>query len=192
MTGFFGSPPPPRTFAWQIASPTKRPSPHCCALPTEQGVSAIVFPELCLTGLYLRRSLPRYDAVASGGTRASGTHRGKRFVPSSGRCGPSPPRLARRFTMWPPYSAGGKLLGLTAKSHIPNYSEFYEARHYFRPHRTRLSRSHSVGRRPCSGVNGFILARMRRSSPWAWRSARTSGSRSHPPAAWPNVGRRCS
>ena len=24
----------------------------------------------------------------------------------------------------------GKLLGLTAKSHIPNYSEFYEARHF--------------------------------------------------------------
>lgn len=28
------------------------------------------------------------------------------------------------------FFCGGKLLGLSAKSHIPNYGEFYEARHF--------------------------------------------------------------
>ena len=45
----------------------------------------------------------------------------------------------------------GKLLGLTAKSHIPNYSEFYEARHFAPAPHTPV-RSHFAGKRDRFGM----------------------------------------
>ncbi len=97
----------------------------------EQNAAAVVFPELCLTGYTcgdlfhsvtllhaaeqalkdLMQESAAYDVLAVVGLPAA--------------FGASLYNVAAVF-------CHGKLLGLTAKNHIPNYSEFYEAR-YFSP-----------------------------------------------------------
>ena len=93
-------------------------------------VQLLVLPELCLTGytcgdLFLQSTLLQKAAealtmlVTAGAAEYSGltivglpfVHRGKLY------------NTAAVF-------GGGKLLGLVPKSHIPNYGEFYELRHF--------------------------------------------------------------
>ena len=97
----------------------------------EAGVSALVLPELCLTGytcgdLFHDATLLRACEVALAGLLEDTVD------------------LPLFFTVGLPVAVGGsvyncaaaccrgRLLGLTAKKHLPNYSEFYEAR-WFAP-----------------------------------------------------------
>lgn len=95
----------------------------------EQGVSAIVFPELCLTG-YTCGDLFHDTTLLQAAERAlrelieeSASYHLLAVVGLPAAFGASLYNVAAVFCR-------GKLLGLTAKSHIPNYSEFYEARHF--------------------------------------------------------------
>ena len=95
----------------------------------KQGAKIMVFPELCLTGytcgdLFLQDSLlesakrqlarivkesAHFDMIAFLGLPFQ--HQGKLYNTAA-------------------VAAGGKLLGLVPKQNIPNYSEFYELRHF--------------------------------------------------------------
>lgn len=95
----------------------------------EQGAKIIVFPELCITGytcgdLFLQEKLLReareelftiaaataeIDAIVFVGLPIA--HRGKLYNAAAALC-------------------GGKVLGIVPKTYLPNYNEFYEARHF--------------------------------------------------------------
>ena len=95
----------------------------------EQHVGAIVFPELCLTGytcgdLFHDTTLLQAAEQALGELlEESNAYPLLAVVGLPAAFGSSLYNVAAVFCQ-------GKLLGLTAKSHIPNYSEFYEARHF--------------------------------------------------------------
>ena len=66
----------------------------------------------------------------------------------------------------------GRLLGLSAKTYIPNYSEFYEARHF-----TAAPQPMEVtfaGQKTWLGQGLLYCCENVRTCWWAWRSARTS------------------
>lgn len=95
----------------------------------EKGVQALVFPELCLTG-YTCGDLFQSEVLLRGAEEALCTLLEKTK------------NLDLFAAVGLPVSAGGELyncaavicrgqlLGLAAKSNIPNYGEFYEARHF--------------------------------------------------------------
>jgi NAD+ synthetase len=95
----------------------------------KQGVGAAVFPELCLTGytcgdLFRDRTLihAAQDALAY----VLEQSRNRNLIAVVGlplACGADLYNAAAVICR-------GRLLGLAAKSSIPNYSEFYEARHF--------------------------------------------------------------
>ena len=96
---------------------------------SENGASLIVFPELCITGytchdLFLQQSL--LDAAEKALERIMEETKELEAVIICGLPVPASGKL---------YNCGavickGKLLGLPAKTFIPNYSEFYELRHF--------------------------------------------------------------
>ncbi|MBO5523085.1 MAG: NAD(+) synthase [Roseburia sp.] len=97
----------------------------------EQGAKIIVFPELCITGytcgdLFLQEKLLREareelftiaaataetDAIVFVGLPIA--HMGKLYNAAAALC-------------------GGQVLGMVPKTYLPNYNEFYEARHFTR------------------------------------------------------------
>ena len=95
----------------------------------EKGAKILVFPELCITGytcgdlfyqeLLLREAKKELLAIAKYTERKDGLvfvglpleHQGKLY------------NVAAAI-------AQGKVLGLVPKTHIPNYNEFYERRHF--------------------------------------------------------------
>lgn len=93
------------------------------------GANVVVFPELCLTG-YTCGDLFLQDKLLSEALRSllriAGHTAGMNLIAFVGL-----PFLHQNKL----YNAAaavsdGKLLGMTAKTHLPNYSEFYEARHF--------------------------------------------------------------
>ncbi len=97
----------------------------------EQGTKIMLFPELCITGytcgdLFLQEELigaareelfriaaftAEIDAIVFVGLPFA--HRGKLYNAAAA-------------------ISGGRLLGIVPKTHLPNYNEFYEARHFAR------------------------------------------------------------
>ncbi len=95
----------------------------------KRGVAAVVFPELCLTG-YTCGDLFRDRTLISAAQKALGElleqTRGMNLLAVIGLPVPVGADLYNCAAV----ICRGKLLGLPAKSSIPNYSEFYEARHF--------------------------------------------------------------
>lgn len=95
----------------------------------EQGVSLCVFPELVLTGytcgdLFLQQAL--LDAAQDGLSRILQTSMRYATVLAIGL----PVRVDNALYNCAAICSKGRLLGLVPKQNIPNYSEFYEARHF--------------------------------------------------------------
>lgn len=95
----------------------------------EQGNKLIVFPELSVTGytcgdLFLQDILLR-NAAESVKTIAEHT-KGKEIIAVIG----FPYTVKGKLYNTAAVIAGGKVLGLIPKISIPNYTEFYEARHF--------------------------------------------------------------
>ena len=94
-----------------------------------QGVQAVVFPELCLTGytcgdLFLQRPLLQAAEQELAGLIARTAD-----LPILAVAGVPVPVRGALYNCAAVF-CGGRLLGLSAKTCIPNYSEFYEARHF--------------------------------------------------------------
>ena len=95
----------------------------------ERGVQAVVFPELCLTGytcgdLFLHRTLT--DAAER---ELAGLMARTASLPVLAAVGVPVAANGALYNCAAVF-CGGKLLGLSAKSCVPNYGEFYEARHF--------------------------------------------------------------
>ena len=95
----------------------------------EQGAALTVFPELVLTGytcgdLFLQQAL--LDAAEDGLTRILASSARYAMVIAVGL----PVRMGAALYNCAAICYKGKLLGLVPKQNIPNYSEFYEARHF--------------------------------------------------------------
>lgn len=95
----------------------------------EEGVQAMVFPELCLTG-YTCGDLFQSETLLAGAERALHTllqeTEGLNLVAAVGL----PVAVGGELYNCAAVLCRGRLLGLAAKSNIPNYGEFYEARHF--------------------------------------------------------------
>ncbi|MBW7573101.1 NAD(+) synthase [Caproiciproducens faecalis] len=95
----------------------------------KRGVTAVVFPELCLTG-YTCGDLFRDRTLITAAQKALGEileqTRSMNLLAVIGLPVPVGADLYNCAAV----ICRGKLLGLPAKSSIPNYSEFYEARHF--------------------------------------------------------------
>ena len=95
-----------------------------------EGAKIIVFPELCITG-YTCSDLFFQDALIESANKALDSiilsTAGKNLLVFAGLpfmdCG-------KLYNVAAAIS-GGKLLGLTTKSHLPNYDEFYEKRQFY-------------------------------------------------------------
>ena len=95
----------------------------------EKGANAAVFPELCLTG-YTCGDLFLTETLLQGAENAlQKLIRDTADLPLLCAVGVPVPAGGNLYNCAAVF-CGGKLLGLSAKSHIPNYGEFYEARHF--------------------------------------------------------------
>ena len=95
----------------------------------ENGCSVLVFPELCITGytcgdLFLSETLKNGAAAALKTILAATAELDILFI-----VGLPVPHLNRLYNC-AAVCCKGRLLGLVPKRNIPNYSEFYEARHF--------------------------------------------------------------
>jgi len=93
----------------------------------QQGVQLAVFPELCLTGytcgdLFAQESLIRDASVA--------LRRIARETASLTLVTGLPVAFAGKRYNCAAVSNGGRVRGIIPKTHIPNYGEFYELRHF--------------------------------------------------------------
>ena len=148
-----------------------------------RGVKVLVFPELGLTAytcsdLFLQPTLLR-GAEAALGTVLEAT-RGKDLVAAVGL----PVSVGGCLYNCAALCQNGRILGLVPKVHVPNYSEFYEKRH-FAPPRRKPWKSCSAARRCPSAPSCSSPAGNCPTSCWAWRSARISGCPIPRPTAWP-------
>ena len=93
------------------------------------GVQAMVFPELCLTG-YTCGDLFQSGTLLAGAEQALRRllqeTEGLNLVAAVGL----PVAVGGELYNCAAVLCRGRLLGLAAKSNIPNYGEFYEARHF--------------------------------------------------------------
>ena len=95
----------------------------------ERGAATVVFPELCITG-YSNDDLFHQDALldaALEGLRELAAR--SATVPVIAVVG-LPLRVEGRLYNVAAVLSGGAVLGVTPKSYIPNYREFYEKRHF--------------------------------------------------------------
>ena len=97
----------------------------------ENGCSVLVFPELCITGytcgdLFLSETLKNGAAAALKTILDATAELDILFI-----VGLPVPHLNRLYNC-AAVCCKGRLLGLVPKRNIPNYSEFYEARHFSR------------------------------------------------------------
>ncbi len=95
----------------------------------QQGVRLLVLPELCITGytcsdLFLQESL--LDSAWQALLQLAEHSRGQNMVTVAGL----PVRVKGVLYNAAAVLCEGKILGMVPKTFIPNYSEFYEARHF--------------------------------------------------------------
>ncbi len=107
-------------------------------------------------------------------SRACGT-----FSAQAKRSSSSPSSVCRSadgalYATAPPWSGHGALLGLVPKTHLPNYAEFYELRHFPLGTSPKRAASHRAAR-PFLARTCCSAAAKCRISASAWRSARFSG-----------------
>lgn len=93
------------------------------------GAKVVVFPELCITGytcgdLFLQDSLLN-GAIASL-IRIAKHSEGLDMIAFVGL----PFMYGNKLYNAAAAVSGGRILGITPKTHLPNYSEFYEVRHF--------------------------------------------------------------
>lgn len=145
----------------------------------EQGVRLLVLPELCVTG-YTCGDLFLQDCLLNGAVEAL-----HRIVQASAE-------MELLTVVGLPLTFEGKLyncaavvfrggvLGIVPKTNLPNYGEFYEERH-FTPAPLQNGEIVLLGERTPLAPNFFSSAPPCRNLLWAWRYARISGRRFHPP-----------
>lgn len=95
----------------------------------KEGIQLLVFPELCVTGytcsdLFLQESLLCQAKEAL--IRIAEATQDKDIVAVVGL----PLMVQSKLFNTAAVLSGGKILGIVPKTHLPNYSEFYEARHF--------------------------------------------------------------
>lgn len=122
----------------------------------ENGAKIVVFPELCVTG-YTCSDLFHQELLLAGARRALG----EIVKASEGMDGlffvGLPVEVEGKLYNAAAGFSGGKLLGLVPKTHIPNYSEFYERRHFTEaPEKTRLIRLPEWGEVPFGTDQIFV------------------------------------
>ena len=94
-----------------------------------RGVTLLVLPELCITGytcgdLFLQQPLLR--AAERSLLRVASATRGQKMAVVIG----VPLRHCGKLYNCAAVLCGGRVLGVVPKTHIPNYGEFYELRHF--------------------------------------------------------------
>ncbi len=95
----------------------------------QAGASVVVFPELCLTG-YTCGDLFRGETLLKGAERAlEQLIRDTAELPVLAAVG-VPVAAGGQLYNCAAVFCRGELLGLAAKTYLPNYNEFYEARHF--------------------------------------------------------------
>ncbi len=131
----------------------------------ENGAALLVFPELCLTG-YTCGDLFLQDSLLRGAEQALA-----RVLDASARHAivlvvGMPFRLGGALYNVAAVICRGKLLGLVPKQNIPNYSEFYEARHFTSGRGIQPMNFHVCGQDTvfgdgllfrCTGLPSFVL-----------------------------------
>ena len=94
-----------------------------------QGVQVLALPELCVTG-YTCGDLLLHDTLLDGAEDAAldiaAATRGSDMLVIFG----APLRVGQRLYNCAVAAQNGAILGVVPKSHLPNYGEFYEARHF--------------------------------------------------------------
>lgn len=93
------------------------------------GVRLLCLPELCLTGytcsdLFLQQTL--YEGAEKALMQILAASRGLNMVILAGL----PVQVSGKLYNCAAVICGGRLLGLVPKTHLPNYAEFYEKRHF--------------------------------------------------------------
>jgi NAD+ synthase (glutamine-hydrolysing) len=114
-----------------VAAPVKNAAEICRLIDRAygEGVHVLVFPELSVTG-YTCGDLFLSDILLDGAEKALETiarhTAGKKMLVFAG----CPLRSDDRLYNCAVALSDGEILGITAKTAIPNYGEFYEARHF--------------------------------------------------------------
>lgn len=114
-----------------VAAPNKNAEPICALIDEaySKGAAVVVFPELCVTG-YTCGDLFMTDSLENGAEEAVAKiidrTRGKKMLVLVG----TPVRAFGKLYNCAAVISDGELLALVPKSNIPNYSEFYELRHF--------------------------------------------------------------
>ncbi|MBR1623433.1 MAG: NAD(+) synthase, partial [Pseudobutyrivibrio sp.] len=93
------------------------------------GVKIVCFPELCVTG-YTCGDLFLQDALLRGAIEAVETIASKTAGLDTLSIVGLPYQVKNKLYNIAVVIKGGKVIGATAKKFIPNYSEFYELRHF--------------------------------------------------------------
>ncbi len=95
----------------------------------KRGVGVVVFPELCLTGYTCGDLFRDYTLITAAEKALADLINKTRKLDLLAVVGLPVAAGADLYNAAAVF-CGGKLLGLAAKSSIPNYTEFYEARHF--------------------------------------------------------------
>ena len=137
-----------------VAAPMKNAAELCRLIDRayEEGVHVLTFPELSLTG-YTCGDLFLSDDLLDGAERALRTvaehTAGKKLLVFAG----VPLRANDRLYNCAAALSDGEILGVTPKTAVPNYGEFYEARHFAVP-----AEGETVGIRMGDGIHTFPLS----------------------------------
>ena len=143
----------------QVANPIYNREQICIMIEEgyNRNCNIMVFPELCLTGytcndLFLQHSL--LESARTQLTYIAEATRGKNMLVFAGLPWERDGKLYNVAAAL----ADGKLLGLVPKVHLPNYSEFYEAR-YFVPGNKEAVTEHWEGQDVPMGTNLLFQCR---------------------------------
>ncbi len=98
----------------------------------QQDACLLALPELCITGytcgdLFLQQ--PLLHAAETALLRIAASTRGKHLAVVLG----VPLRRGEKLYNCAAFLCGGRVLGIVPKTHLPNYGEFYELRHFSAP-----------------------------------------------------------
>lgn len=103
---------------------------HCMEEAAGQGAKVLVFPELCLTG-YTCGDLFLQETLLEGAMQALGTVCRETAELQAVIVVGLPMRYNGKLYNIAAPIVHGRVLAFVPKTHIPNYSEFYEQRHFY-------------------------------------------------------------